>query len=127
MPWGGEFSMRSPGEGPLTFSVDLAGDLSTASGEYLTSATTALTVYRGTDATASALLIGSAQIVASLQPAIIALGAPAWLTVVAQQIGANVAKPAGFLASTVYQWSVTATTNLGNTLIWTQSIPVGAV
>jgi len=130
MPYAGQFAARSPGEGPLTFSMDLAGDLALASGEYLTGATATLSVYQGTDPAAASLLVGGAQgtqILASLQPAVVALGNPGWTTVVAQQIGANPANTAGFLANTTYQWTVTATTSASNTLIWSARIPVGAV
>jgi hypothetical protein len=127
MPYGGDYSARSPGEGPLTFSFDFAGDLAIASGEYLSSASATLTVYSGADANVATLLVGAPSIVASLQPAVVALGSPGWRTVVAQQIGANPTNVTGFLASTVYQWSVTTTTSLGNTLIWKQRIPIGTV
>ncbi len=116
MPYGGDFSARSPGE-LRTFSFDFAADL--ASGDYLTGATATLTVYQGADPNANALLVGS--------PTILASPSSGAMTVVAQQIGANSANLAGFLANVIYAWAISATSHLGDgPIVWTQRIPVAA-
>ncbi len=111
MPYGGNFSARSPGEGPVSFSFNFAGDLATS--ETISSATATLTVESGTDANAAALLIDTPYIIGP--------------TTVSQDIGANPANTTGFLAGVTYAWSVTATTSAGNVLRWTMFIPVGSI
>ena len=111
MPYGGNYSARSPGEGPLSFSFNFAGDLATS--ETIVSATAALTVESGVDANAATLLIDQPYVVGP--------------TTVAQDIGANYLNKAGFLAGVTYAWSITATTSAGNVLRWTQLIPVGSI
>ena len=111
MPYGGNYSARSPGEGPLSFSFNFAGDLAAAETSDSTAAT--LTVESGADANAAALLIDQPYVVGP--------------TTVAQDIGANDFNRAGFLAGVTYAWSITATTSAGNVLRWTQLIPVGGI
>lgn len=111
MPFGGEFSARSPGEARV-FSFDFFNDL--AAGDTIASAATALTVYQGSDPNAATLLVGSPTILAGFGPA----------SVVSQQIGSNPSNPSGFVADTVYLWTITATSANGETLVWYEWIPV---
>ena len=111
MPFGGEYSARTPGEARV-FSFDFFNDLS--AGDVIVSAETTLAVRKGADPNASTLLIGSPTILAGLGPA----------SVVAQMIGSNPANPAGFVADTVYLWTINAQTRNGETLMWDEWIPI---
>lgn len=127
MPYGGDFSARSPGE-MRTFSFDAANDLSAL--DYIVGVSATLTVFAGVDANASALLIGAPSIGPTKNrqrvAAVLKGAAAATLnTIVSQQIGANALAPAGFMAEVVYSWTITATTALGDgPVIWTMRIPV---
>jgi hypothetical protein len=111
MPFGGEFSARSPGEARV-FTFDFFNDLST--GDTIASATTTLTTYQGYDQNSETLLIGSPQILSGMGPN----------SAVGQQIGSNANNPAGFVPYVVYLWTITALTANGDTLVWYEWIPV---
>ena len=111
MPFGGQYSARSPGEARV-FSFDFFNDL--AAGDSIASAATTLTVYQGADPNAATLLIGSPTILNGLGTN----------TVVAQKIGTNVNNATGFLPGVVYRWTITAQTALGETAVWDEWIPV---
>jgi hypothetical protein len=112
MPFGGDFTPRSPGE-LRTFSFDFAKDLAT--GDAIASATTTLSAYSGTDANAATLLNGSPQLLAGKGGAV---------TVVAQQIGTNAGNTNGFLPSVNYRWTINATSVNGEKLVWFIHIPI---
>ncbi len=116
MPYGGAYTARSPGE-LRTFSFDLAGDLDR--GDTIASVTTTLVAHPAAsgDPDAGALLVGWPQRL---------LGPRGDLTVVAQQIGANPSKPAGFVPSITYAWTISVVAESGDTLVWTVMIPVAA-
>src|SRR6185312_9915380 len=111
MPFGGEFSARTPGEA-VVFSFDFFNDLAT--GDSIASATTTLALYQGADPNAATLLIDSPTILSGLGTN----------TVVAQKIGTNSNNTTGFLPGVVYLWTITATTVNGDVLVWYEWIPV---
>ena len=114
MPYGGEFSARSPGEARV-FSFDFNFDL--ASGDYIASVTSSVvSVYSGTDPNAAALAVGS--------PSILTSPVGGLQTVVAQLIGVNANNLAGFLADVTYTWTIKVLTHNGETPVWNVRIPV---
>jgi|SRR6185437_6520714 len=113
MPFGGQYSARSPGEARV-FSFDFFNDLAPGDSIDPKNTTTTLTVYQGADPNAATLLIGSPTILSGLGTN----------TVVAQKIGTNVNNATGFLPGVVYRWTITAQTALGETAVWDEWIPV---